>query len=432
MMKAGLSFYLAKRYLMAKWSLMSTLSILMISFGVITLITVLSIMNGFHSTFKKKILETNTYHLMVQQSYGSDYDIDNIKAILSKNKEIISVVPYYNGDGIIKSRWVTRGIMIKAFPSNVFSLDEGFRREIKITDGVFDLSENGNIVLGEELAIEAGIRTGDYIPVLTFKGDEISLAKPTFKLFRVTGLFKTGYWEYDKNMAYISLDAAYTLFGISPGDLDIGIKVDNIYKVDRTLNWIRENTKDNLYVITWMDINRPLFEALQNEKVGIGFVVMLIIVSGAFNVIGSLVMTVMDKKKEIGILKAIGARPTLITQIFVIDGLYIGLIGTLIGVFVGFFLTINIETIFNIFEAIVNGLRDIMYNLFLMPFGIHMPRDFEILSDSIYYLEGVPVEIHLKDVLVISILAVMISVIAAYYPAKKASMTKPIETIRYE
>jgi lipoprotein-releasing system permease protein len=369
---------------------------------------------------------------MVQQSYGSDYDIDNIKAILSKNKEIISVVPYYNGEGIIKSRWVTRGIMIKAFPSNVFALDEGFRREIKITDGVFDLSENGNIVLGEELAIEAGIRTGDYIPVLTFKGDEISLAKPTFKLFRVTGLFKTGYWEYDKNMAYISLDAAYTLFGISPGDLDIGIKVDNIYKVDRTLNWIRENTKDNLYVITWMDINRPLFEALQNEKVGIGFVVMLIIVSGAFNVIGSLVMTVMDKKKEIGILKAIGARPTLITQIFVIDGLYIGLIGTLIGVFVGFFLTINIETIFNIFEAIVNGLRDIMYNLFLMPFGIHMPRDFEILSDSIYYLEGVPVEIHLKDVLVISILAVMISVIAAYYPAKKASMTKPIETIRYE
>jgi len=400
-MKARLSFFLAKRYLMAKWSLMSTLSILMISFGVITLITVLSIMNGFHSTFKKKILETNTYHLMIQPSYGENYDIDNIKTILTKNKEIISVVPYYNGEGIVKSRWVTRGIVIKAFPGDVFSLDEGFRREIKITDGVFDLSQDDNIILGEELAIEAGTRIGDYVPVLTFKGDEIALAKPTFKLFRVTGLFKTGYWEYDKNMAYISLDAAYTLFGITPNDLDIGIK-------------------------------RPLFEALQNEKVGIGFVVMLIIVSGAFNVIGSLVMTVMDKKKEIGILKAIGTRPSLITQIFVIDGLYIGIIGTLIGVFVGFFLTINIEAIFNFFESVVNGLRDIVYNLFLLPFGIHMPRDFEILSDSIYYLEGVPVEIHFKDVLVISILAVLISVIAAYYPAKKASKTKPVETIRYE
>ena len=431
-MKARLSFFLAKRYLMAKWSLMSTLSILMISFGVITLITVLSIMNGFHSTFKKKILETNTYHLMIQPSYGENYDIDNIKTILTKNKEIISVVPYYNGEGIVKSRWVTRGIVIKAFPGDVFSLDEGFRREIKITDGVFDLSQDDNIILGEELAIEAGTRIGDYVPVLTFKGDEIALAKPTFKLFRVTGLFKTGYWEYDKNMAYISLDAAYTLFGITPNDLDIGIKVDNIYRVDRTLNWIRENAEESLYVLTWMDINRPLFEALQNEKVGIGFVVMLIIVSGAFNVIGSLVMTVMDKKKEIGILKAIGTRPSLITQIFVIDGLYIGIIGTLIGVFVGFFLTINIEAIFNFFESVVNGLRDIVYNLFLLPFGIHMPRDFEILSDSIYYLEGVPVEIHFKDVLVISILAVLISVIAAYYPAKKASKTKPVETIRYE
>jgi lipoprotein-releasing system permease protein len=431
-MKARLSFFLARRYLMAKWSLMSTLSILMISFGIITLITVLSIMNGFHSTFKKKILETNTYHLMMQPSYGDDYSIDNIKAILSKNKEIISVVPYHNGEGILKSRWVTRGIILKAFPGDVFSLDEGFKREIRITDGTFDLTSDDNIILGQELAVEAGAGVGDYISVLTFKGEDVSLAKPTFKLFRVAGLFKTGYWEYDKNMAYISLDAAYTFFGIGRNELDIGIKVQNINRVDRVLSWIRDNVGGNFYILTWMDINRPLFEALQNEKVGIGFVVMLIIVSGAFNIIGSLVMTVMDKKKEIGILRALGARPSLITQIFVIDGLYIGIIGTLIGVFAGFFITLNIEGIFNFFEIIVNGLRDIAYTLFLMPFGIPVPADFEILSDSIYYLEGVPVEIHFKDVLIISVLAVLISVLAAYYPAKKASLTKPVETIRYE
>ena len=178
-MKLKLSFYLARRYLMAKWSLMSTLSILMISFGVITLITVLSIMNGFHSTFKKKILETNTYHLMIQPSYGESYSLPNIKSILSKNKEIISVIPYYNGEGILKSRWITRGIILKAFSQDVLRLDAGFKREIKVTEGVFDLSKDDNIILGHELAIEAGARIGDYVPVLTFRGEDISIVKPT-------------------------------------------------------------------------------------------------------------------------------------------------------------------------------------------------------------------------------------------------------------
>ena len=431
-MKLKLAFFLAKRYLMAKWSLMSTLSILMISFGVITLITVLSIMNGFHSTFKKKILETNTYHLMIQPSFGESYSLNNIKSILSKNKEIISVVPYYNGEGILKSRWITRGIILKAFPHDVLQVDAGFKREIKVTEGEFDLSGEDSIMLGHELAIEAGARIGDYVPVLTFRGEDISIVKPTFKLFKVVGFFKTGYWEYDKNMAYISLNAAYKIFGITPQDLEIGIKVQNIYRVDRVIHWIQNNTDKNFYILTWMDINRPLFDALQNEKVGIGFVVMLIIVSGAFNIIGSLVMTVMDKKREIGILRALGAKPSLITQVFVLDGFYIGIVGTMIGVFTGFFLTLNIEKIINLIERIVNGLRDIVYFLYLVPYGIPAPANFEILSDSIYYLEGVPVEIHFKDVFIISILAVLISVLAAYYPAKKASLMKPVDTIRHE
>ena len=113
-MKLKLSLFLARRYLIAKWSLMSTLSILMIAFGIITLITVLSIMNGFHNTFRRKILETNSFHLIVQPNYDSQYTIDNSISILSNNKEIISIVPYYDGEGIIKTDYVTRGFVIKA------------------------------------------------------------------------------------------------------------------------------------------------------------------------------------------------------------------------------------------------------------------------------------------------------------------------------
>jgi lipoprotein-releasing system permease protein len=431
-MKMKLPLFLARRYLMAKWSLMSTLSIVMIAFGVITLIVVLSIMNGFHNTFRRKILETNTYHVVLQPSIRTQYSIRNIKSILLKNKDIISVVPYYDGEGIIKSRWLTKGIIIKAFPGNVMDFDIGFRREIKIPEGVFDLTEDNHILLGEELARDTGAHIGDFVSLLTFSGEEVSFAQPTFRVFEVVGFFKTGYWEYDKNMAYVNLESAYKLFGIKQSDLNIGLKIQNIFKADKIASWIRNNGFDEYYVVTWMDINRILFEALQNEKVGIGFVVMLIIVSGAFNIIGSLIMTIMDKRKEIGILRAIGATPSLITRIFVLDGFYIGVLGSVIGVFIGFFLALNIEDIFTLFENIVNFLKQSFYLVILAPMNIQPLPHFEILSDSIYYLEGVPVEIHFLDVCIITILSVLISVIAAYYPARKASMTKPVDTIRYE
>jgi lipoprotein-releasing system permease protein len=431
-MKLKLPLYLGRKYLIARWSLMSTLSILMISFGVITLITVLSIMNGFHNTFRKKILETNSYHIIIQPGFSGSPSINNSISILKNNKEIISVIPFFDGEGIIKSPYITRGLVIKALPADVMGLDTGFSREIRIPQGIFDLSNPDKIVLGEELAREAGAHPGDVVSILTFTGNDLSNPKPQFNFFQVTGTFKTGYWEYDKNMAYVSLEAAQKLFGVGYDDLSIGLKIQNIFRAERVVEWLHANLNEGLYIFTWMDINKPLFEALHNEKVGIAFIVMLIIVSGAFNIIGSLVMTVMDKKREIGILRAIGAKPALITQVFIIDGIYIGSIGTFIGIFTGFLLTLNIEKIFNFFEKVVNSIREIVYLLYFIPLGRPPLPRFEILSDSIYYLEGVPVEIHFKDVLIISILALALSVLAAYYPARKASLMKPVETIRYE
>jgi lipoprotein-releasing system permease protein len=233
-------------------------------------------------------------------------------------------------------------------------------------------------------------------------------------------------------MAYVSLDSALSIFGMGKDDLSIGIKVSNIERVNRIVAWMNENGLGDFYILTWMDVNRVLFEALQNEKVAIGFVVMLIIVSGAFNIIGSLVMTVMDKRKEIGILRALGATPSLIVRVFIMDGFFMGVIGSVMGIFIGFFLALNVETFFSVFESVVNALRDAIYALFLMPLGFAPLPRFELLSDSIYYLEGVPVEIRFTDAFFITALAILISVLAAYYPAKKASLTKPVETIRYE
>jgi len=431
-LKIKLSLFLARKYLMAKWSLMSTLSIIMICFGVITLITVLSIMNGFHNTYKRKILETNTYHIIVQPSLSASRSPSNITHILGKNKEIISIVPFFDGEGIIRSRYLTRGIVIKALPADVLALDGGFAKEIKVTEGEFDLRGDETIMLGAELAKETGAKAGDFVSILTFRGKEGVSFQPTFRLLKVSGVFKTGYWEYDKNMAYVSLDAALSIFGMGKDDLSIGIKVSNIERVNRIVAWMNENGLGDFYILTWMDVNRVLFEALQNEKVAIGFVVMLIIVSGAFNIIGSLVMTVMDKRKEIGILRALGAAPSLIVRVFIMDGFFMGVIGSVLGIFIGFFLALNVETIFSVFESVVNALRDAIYALFLMPLGFAPLPRFELLSDSIYYLEGVPVEIRFTDAFIITALAILISVLAAYYPAKKASLTKPVETIRYE
>jgi lipoprotein-releasing system permease protein len=233
-------------------------------------------------------------------------------------------------------------------------------------------------------------------------------------------------------MAYVSLEAAEALFGVGADDLSVGIKIRNVDRAARVVAWLRGNGLGDAYILTWMDVNRVLFEALQNEKVAIGFVVMLIIVSGAFNIIGSLVMTIMDKRKEIGILRALGATPSLITRIFVVDGFFMGVLGSVFGIFIGFFLALNVEKIFRIFETIVNALRNVIYVLFLLPLGRLKPAPFEILSNSIYYLDGVPVQIRFFDAFIITVLAILISVLAAYYPAKKASLTNPVETIRYE
>jgi lipoprotein-releasing system permease protein len=429
-MKLRLTLHLARKYLIARWSLMSTLSILMIAFGIITLITVLSIMNGFHTTFRRKILETNTYHLIVQPYEGRP-SLETMVERLGGHTGVLAVIPYYDGEAIVNSPTVTRGAVIKALPGDVLSLDPGFRREIRVTAGKFDLEGNKSIVLGEELARDAGVRVGDYLTVLTLRRGDLAASQPQFNLFKVSGMFKTGYWEYDKNMAYISLQSAYRIFGVGEEDLTLGLKIDNLFRADRVSRWL-SGFVPAFAVYTWMDINRPLFEALQNEKVGIGFVVMLIIVSGAFNIIDSLIMTVMDKKREIGILRALGATPELITRVFVVDGLFIGLIGTVVGVFSGFILTLNVEGIFSFFETVVNALKDAVYRLFFFPLGRAPFAEFELLSDSIYYLEGVPVEIHFMDVFVVSVLSLLLSVLAAYYPARKAAMMKPIDSIRYE
>lgn len=427
-----LSFYLARRYLTAKWSLMSTLSIFMISFGIVTLISVISIMNGFQENFRRKILETNTYHIIIQSYKYRKNSNRYIKSILSKNKEIISIIPYYDGEGIIKSSWSTRGIIIKSLPKDVLEKDKGFKREIQIPDGKFDLSKSYNIVVGEELAKEIGVKVGDKVSILTFKGENLSISVPNARLMKVVGLFKTGYWDYDRSMVYVSLNAAYNIFGITKKDLIFGLKISNIFKVNKVVRWINQKVNNDIYIRTWIDMNRPLFEALKNEKIAIGFVVFMIIISGAFNVIGSLIMTIMDKKKEIGILRAIGATPSLIKKVFVIDGLYIGVLGTIIGVSTGLFITIHIEKVFHIVELVINFLKDIIYKLFLFPLGYLPIPDIKLLSKSIYYINGVPIDIHFLDVIVISIMAIIISVLAAYYPASKASKLKPVDTIRYE
>ena len=429
-MNLKFSFFLARKYIKHKWSLMTTLSILMISFGIVTLTAILSIMNGFHSTFRKKILETNTYHIIIFPELAIN-TLKNINPILSKNKDIISIIPYFDGEAIIKSNWGMRGIIVKALPENILGKDEGFKREIKVTSGKFDISNN-NIMIGEELGRELSVNPGDYVSLLTFGRGETLSSIPSVRLFKVSGFVKTGYWDYDRSMVFISLDAARSVFGISESQFYIGLKIKNIFRAERVKQWLEKHLLEPNYVSTWMEVNRALFEALQNEKMGIGFVVMLIIISGGFNIVGSLVMIVMDKRKDIGILRALGASPSIIMRTFIMDGLIIGMVGTLIGITVGLFLTIHIQEIFNLFEWIINGIRDLINILILQPLGRELYGRFELLSDSVYYIEGVPTEIHFWDVFTVSILAIIVSVVAALYPAKKASQTNPVDVIRSE
>ncbi len=375
-------------------SIISWLSFVGICIGVATLIIVMSVMNGFHEELKKRIIGFNG-HIYIKSN--EPYFIDNQD--LSKLEEILFVDKNIILQALISSSDRNSGVVIKSINKE----NAEFYTFIDKEDDADFLSEN-SIILGEDLSYALGVKFGDNLKVLSTSMISTPLGQiPRSLKMKVAGTFKTGMSEYDSNFAYTSLKNIQNILGINDQISTIELHLKDIDKVDSVKNELSIIYNDTFKIRDWIDLNSSFWEVLATERELMFFVLSLIIIIAAFNIITSLFILVQNKSKEIAILKTIGCSNASVLRIFLLVGSMIGVSGTLLGTIIGILFTLNIDKIRNF----LNSTFDL--NLF--------PSEF-------YYLEKMPTNIDFIQVLLIFCFALIVSIIATIYPAYRASKTE--------
>ena len=414
-------WFIGLRYLKAKRkqtfiSIITVISIAGVMVGVMTLIVVLAVMNGFEKTLKEKILGTQAHIVVLKAGQEGIDQYDQVAREVEETRDVVSASPFIFSQVMLSSDSGVSGVVVKGIdPARVGKVTE-LAHYLK-TGRLEDLQkppggELPGIVLGVELAKHLGLSVGDPLQVVSPLGTITPMGMvPKTKRFRVVGIFQSGMYEYDTTLAYISLENAQKFFNLDGRVTGIEIKTDNVYGVKEIGREIRRKLGFPFWTKDWMEMNRNLFSALRLEKIAMFIILVLIVLVAAFNIISTLIMVVMEKNKDIAILKSMGTPARGILRIFIIEGLVIGVVGTAMGLIAGLAIALNLEKITGFVE-----------NLF----------GFKILSSDVYYIDRLPSQVNPYDVAWIVLTAILISLLATVYPAWRASRLDPAEALRYE
>jgi len=412
-------WFIGVRYLKAKRkqtfiSIITVISIVGVMVGVMTLIIVLAVMNGFEKTLKEKILGTQAHLVLLKASQKGMDHYEEVAKKVEGVRGVVSAAPFILNQVMLSSESSVSGVVLKGIdPDRVgrvtelaHNLKAGKLQDLKGVD------EEAGIILGVELAKHLSVGINDSIQVISPFGTITPMGMmPKMKRFWVKGIFHSGMYEYDSTMAYVSLENAQKFFSMGSHVTGIEIKTQDIYKVKEIGKEIRHLLGFPFWTKDWMEMNRNLFSALKLEKIAMFIILVLIILVAGFNIISTLIMVVMEKNKDIAILKSMGAPSRSILKIFLIEGLVIGLVGTVLGTILGLGAAFNLEKITDYVEHL---------------FG------FKILASDIYYIDKLPSQLNPLDVLLIVITAVLITLLATIYPAWRGSKLDPAEALRYE
>lgn len=417
MLKNNFSFRLALRYFGAEKSnklvsFISTFSMMGVTLGVAALIVVMAVMRGFHVEFVSNIIGLNGDISVMK------YDMENmsnyektVQTIKSLN-DVNSVIPQISSKALAASPKDSTGVLIRGIaPKDLRHKPILLDNQIK--GNIDDISNGFNVAIGKELAISLGIRQiGDELSIIIPSTISSVIGElPRKKTFRVAAIFSSGMYDYDSGTVLMSLESAQKIFS-SKNQINL-IEVHTKYR-DNNQDIVKkiDNLVGNeLYVGTWVQSNIQFLNALKTERVAMFTILTLIIIVAAFNIISSLFMLVSEKKKDIAILKTMGASKIQILFIFIINGLFIGLIGTIFGTLLGVFFAMNIEKIRQVLERFSGT------NLF---------------DAAIYYLYHLPSVVEFENVLFVSSLSIVLCLLATIYPSIKAASTDPVEVFRNE
>ena len=408
--------FVSLRYLLAKRrqtfiSLITIISVAGVAVGVTALIVVLAVMNGFQEDLRNRILGV-TSHIVAGSFGGTTSDYRELIPRLEEVPGVVAATPFiYTQVMISSSRGVSgaiRGGIEPLSASWVIRIQENMIRG-NLAHLITPPEEEGKttqpgVILGMELANNLGIRQGEWITVVSPTGRLTPMGQiPKSKLFQVVGILQSGMYEYDNTLAYVDLAVAQQFLAVGDTVTGIEVRLKDIYRAPEVAEAIRNNLGGGFWVRDWMQMNRSLFSALKLEKVVMFVILTLIVLVAAFNIVSSLIMLVMEKNRDIAILKAMGATTASIRKIFVMEGLMIGVTGTGLGLLGGFSLCALLKR----------------YKF------IELPRD-------IYHISTLPVKMETMDVLAIAVSAILISLVATLYPSRQAAKLDPSEALRYE
>ncbi len=426
-------FFTAFRYLKARKADRmlgpSFLSIAGIGIGVMALISVLGVMNGFQFGFIEDIININSFHIRV---YSKESTIDSdILNYLENIDGVESVLPFIDIQTLIKGNFSDfEAVNIRLIPGDIADYDPVMAKQLNLVSGELTLRNKDSILLGNQLAARLGVSVNDNISLISMEGSGFKSLSPSDRNYNISGLFQSGYYNFDRSMGFTILSNSQT---ISSGKekLIYGIKLKDQYN-DKAITFKIEEELGGIYDIqSWRVFNSSFFGALRTEKTAMMLVIGLIFIVVGVNIKHSLERSVVEKREEIGVLMSLGATPLSIRTIFIIEGFVIGILGSFFGLISGLLLTININLIFNGLESIVSFSEDLI-KLIISPFISTNFNYSSVFSFTNFYVSEIPVKIVFNEILFVFLFAVLSSTLAAYSASKVVSKYKPAEVLRYE
>lgn len=411
-----LPVFIGLRYTRAKRrnhfiSFISLIAMLGIVLGVWALITVLSIMNGFEGELRERILGVAS-HVTVTGADGGIRDWQSLSRQVEQSPDVSGVAPYVLGQGMLSRGNEVAGALVRGVLPEAESTVSDIAANMK--EGSLDSLRAGEyqVAVGSAMARSLGLDIGSKVILVAPKGRITAAGMiPRLRRFTVSGIFEIGMYEYDSGLALIHLEDAAKLYQADGAITGLRLKLDDVFDAPLVRDRLARSLPPGYYVSDWTREHSNFFRALQIEKRVMFIILFLIVAVAAFNIVSTLVMVVTDKQSDIAILRTLGMRPRGIMGIFIIQGMVVGIVGTLVGGVAGVVTALNIETLVPFLENLI---------------GV------QFFPADVYVISEFPADMQWDDVIVVTLASLGMSLLATLYPASRASRTQPAEALRYE
>lgn len=411
-----LEFFIGSRYLKVRGkthfvAFISLISTLGITVGVATLIVVLSVMNGFETEFRERILSVVS-HATLEGLDGRVVAWPAVSARAMKNPAVVASAPYVQGEGMLLGAEDFAGVVVRGVEPVLENGVADFSEYLQA--GEMEVLEPGafRIFLGGVLAERLGVAPGDQVVLMVAQGNVTPAGiMPRMRRFEVAGLFNLDMYEYDSRMAIINIEDAARLYRLRDAVTGVRLKLDNLMDAPAVVREVAVDLGGGFYVSDWTRQNANFFRSIKLTKTVMFIMLLMVVAVAAFNIVSTLMMVIKDKQSDIAILRTAGASPAQIMRTFMVQGCLIGVTGTLLGLLTGVLLAMNAG-------AIVAWLE--------------RTAETKFLAADVYFISSLPSQIRAADLVLICTTALALALLSTLYPAWRAARTRPADALRYE